>query len=285
MRNYEIRTPKGQDIHRFINPFEAICHLWSFRYLIVQLAWREVIQRYKGSFIGLGWSVIQPLLMLCVYTFVFSVIFRSKWGGAAEQSRAAFSMTLFMGLITFNIFAELVNSAPGLILANQSYVKKVVFPLEILPVVRLVSVLINACFSLFVLVIGVVFVYRTFYWTSILLPLVWAPWLFFTLGCSYLLAAIGVFIRDIEASIGVLTTILFFLTPIFYPTSAVPEKFRFITDVNPIAVFVENSRRVMIWGEFPNWAPFWGGTLLSLFVFISGFWIFLKLKKAFADVL
>jgi lipopolysaccharide transport system permease protein len=243
------------------------------------------VGRYKGSFIGLGWSFIQPLIMLCVYTFVFSVIFKARWGVEAGEGKAAFALALFMGLITFSIFSEVANSAPSLVLGNANYVKKVVFPLEILPLVRLFSALINAVFSLGVLFVGILIFNHFIHWTALLLPLIWLPMVMFTLGCGYFLASLGVFVRDIGTVIGVLTTMLFFLTPIFYPISAVPEQFRIFCRINPIAIFVENARRVVLWGLSPDWPWFFFGMALSGAVLIAGFIWFMKSKKAFADVI
>lgn len=278
-------TPAGQSVAGFFNPVQVILHLWGYRDLIRQLTWREVMGRYKGSFIGLGWSFIQPLMMLCVYTFVFSVIFNARWGMAPDEGKAAFALALFMGLITFGVFSEVVNAAPGLVLANANYVKKVVFPLEILTIVSFLSALINAAFSLSVLAVGFLLVHQTFHWTALMLPLVWLPMMLFTLGCGYFLASLGVFIRDLGASISILTTMLFFLTPIFYPIHAVPEQFRFICQMNPIAIFVEDSRRVVLWGMLPDWPWFFGGLAASLMVLVLGFIWFMKSKKAFADVM
>jgi lipopolysaccharide transport system permease protein len=243
------------------------------------------VGRYKGSFIGLGWSFIQPLAMLCVYTFVFSVIFKVRWGIEAGEGKATFALALFIGLITFSVFSEMVNSAPSLILGNANYVKKVVFPLEILPLVRLFSTLINAVFSLGVLMAGILFINHFVPWTALLLPLVWLPMMMFTLGCGFFLASLGVFVRDIGTVIGVLTTMLFFLTPIFYPISAVPEQFRIFCRINPIAIFVEDARRVVLWGLSPDWPWFFFGMALSVAVLIFGFVWFMKSKKAFADVI
>jgi len=272
-------------VKRFLNPIRIALHLWQYRYLIYQFTWREVTGRYKGSFIGLGWSFIQPLVMLCVYTFVFSVIFKAKWGAGPDEGRAAFALTLFMGMITFGIFAEAANSAPLLVLSNVNYVKKVVFPLEILPFANLLSSLINALFSLVVLLVGILIVYHRIHWTVILLPLVWLPLIFFTLGCGYFLASLGVFIRDVSTTVSILTTILFFLTPIFYPVTAIPQRFRFFFQINPLAVFVEDSRRVVLWGIPPDWSWFFCGLIFSVLVFVFGFAWFMKSKKAFADVI
>jgi len=278
-------SPQGESIRGFFNPVRIGTHLWKYRDLIRQLTWREVVGRYKGSFIGMGWSFIQPLVMLCVYTFVFSVIFRARWGVAADEGKAAFALTLFMGLITFNVFSEVANSAPTLVLGNVNYVKKVVFPLEILPLVRLLSALINALFSLGVLLLGILVVNHSIHWTALLLPLIWLPMIIFTLGCGYFLASLGVFVRDMGTAIGVLTTMLFFLTPIFYPISAVPEQLRIVFRINPLAIFVEDARRVVLWGLFPDWPWFFLGLVLSVAVLIFGFLWFIKSKKAFADVI
>jgi lipopolysaccharide transport system permease protein len=278
-------SPRGASVRGFFNPVRIAVHLWKYRDLIRQLTWREVVGRYKGSYIGLGWSFIQPLIMLGVYTFVFSVIFKARWGVESDEGKAAFALALFMGLITFSIFSEVANSAPSLVLSNANYVKKVVFPLEILPFVRLFSALINAVFSLGVLFVGILIFNHFIHWTALLLPLIWLPMMMFTLGCGYFLASLGVFVRDMGTVIGVLTTIIFFLTPIFYPISAVPEQFRIFCRINPIAIFVEDARRVVLWGLFPDWPWFFFGMALSVAVLIFGFVWFMKSKKAFADVI
>ncbi len=284
-QSIKIISPEGESVSGFFNPVRIVAHLWKYRDLIRQLTWREVVGRYKGSFIGLGWSFIQPLIMLCVYTFVFSTIFKVRWGVESGEGKAAFALALFMGLITFSVFSEVANSAPSLVLGNANYVKKVVFPLEILPLVRLCSTLINAVFSLGVLFAGILIINHFIHWTALLLPLIWLPMMMFTLGCGFFLASLGVFVRDIGTVIGVLTTMLFFLTPIFYPISAVPEQFRIFCRINPIAIFVEDARRVVLWGLSPDWPWFFFGMALSVAVLIFGFVWFMKSKKAFADVI
>ena len=204
---------------------------------------------------------------------------------APDEGKAAFALALFMGLITFGIFSEVISAAPSLVLSNANYVKKVVFPLEILIIVSFLNALINAAFSLSVLAVGFLLVQHLPHWTALMLPLVWLPMMLFTLGCAYFLASLGVFIRDLSASISILTTMLFFLTPIFYPIHAVPEQFRFICQMNPIAIFVEDSRRVVLWGMLPDWPWFFAGLAASFAVLISGFIWFMKSKKAFADVM
>ena len=223
--------------------------------------------------------------MLGIYTFVFSVIFRARWGVELEEGRAAFALTLFIGLITFNLFAEVVNSAPILILSNVNYVKKVVFPLEIIVFVRFLSVTINALFSLSILLVGILFVYGYIHWTVLLLPVAWLPIMMFSLGWGYFLASLGVFVRDLGLTVTIFTTMLFFLSPIFYPVTAVPEHLRIFFRLNPIAIFVEDARRVVVWGLMPDWPFFLSGLALSVLIFILGYIWFMKSKKAFADVI
>jgi lipopolysaccharide transport system permease protein len=269
----------------YFNPFRIVRHLWQYRELIRQLAYREVLGRYKGSFLGLAWSVLHPLLMLVVYTFVFSVIFKARWGVDPEEGRAVFAFTLFIGLITFGLFAELVNAAPTLILYNASFVKKVVFPLEVLVVVRFLSITAHSLFSLAILLLGLLFAYGTIPWTALALPVAWLPIMLFSLGCAYFLASLGVFIRDVGSTVSIVTTVLFFLTPIFYPLRLVPEQFQIVCRVNPLALYVEDARRVLLWGMLPEWPWFLLGLMFSTGVCILGFAWFMKSKKTFADVI
>lgn len=278
-------SPSGERIGRYLNPLTIFPHLGRHAPLIWRMARREVLARYRGSFIGLGWSLIQPLMMLCVYTFVFSVVFQSRWGTGGDQSQSAFALTLFISIITYNIFSELINMAPGIILNNVSYVKRVVFPLEILPVVTLVSVLINTLFSLLAWLCGMMVLGNGIPWTALLIPVVWLPLVLFSLGCAYFLSSLGVFIRDIGATVSIITTVFLFMSPIFYPLSSIPEQFHFLCRFNPFALFVEDARRVALWGRLPDWTAYGVGLAVSLIVFTLGYAWFVKSKRAFADVM
>lgn len=278
-------TPAGTPVVPFLNPVRVFLHLWRYRDIIRPMTRREIAGRYRGSWLGVGWSFLQPLLMLGVYTFVFSVVFEIRWGMSGEESRSAFAIALFMGLISFSIFAETVNAAPSAVLSNPNLVKRVVFPLEILPLVRLLGSFVQAFFSLAVLVLAMIAVFGTVPWTIVLLPLVWLPLGLFTLGIAYFLAAIGVFIRDTAALTSIFTTMLLFLSPIFYPLKAVPERFHFLYRLNPIAVFVEEARKVALWEALPDWGWLVASAVFSLAVLIFGFLWFMKSKNAFADVL
>lgn len=269
----------------FFNPLNIFRHLWQYHGLIRQLTRREVLYRYKGSYLGLTWAFLQPLLMLAVYTFVFSIIFESKWGITHEDGKLTFAMALFCGILTFNIIGDVANAAPGLIIAHANFVKKVIFPLEILPVVKLMGALIHACFGLVILLAGMVIGQQPVSWTMLLLPLTWIPVIILSMGCAFFLSSLGVFIRDIGTTVGVFVSVFFFMSPIFYPLQAVPEELQLFIRINPIAIYVEDARRVMLWGEYPDWPWFLGGLGFSILVFISGFVFFMRSKKAFVDVI
>lgn len=266
------------------NPVKITTNLWRHRELIKQFTKREVIGRYRGSYLGILWSFINPLLMLVVYTFVFSVVFKARWS-LESSSKTEFALILFCGITAFNMFAEIVTRAPGLILSNANYVKKVVFPLEILPVVVLGSALIHAGISLSILTIGLVVLQGAFYWTITFLPLVLLPLMLLSLGLGWFFASLGVFLRDVGHIIGVAVQVLMFLSPIFYPVSAIPVEVQFFYHINPLTYVVEDMRRIMIWGQLPNWGWLILGTILSGLVAILGHAWFQKTRGGFADVL
>lgn len=266
------------------NAVELVSSLWRNRALIKASAKREVLGRYKGSVIGIFWSFFNPLFMLAVYTFVFSAVFKSRWSGGSD-SKTEFALVLFAGLIVFNLFAECINRAPSLILSNVNYVKKVVFPLEILACISLLSALFHWFISLSVWFIAYIIFFGTPHATALYLPLVMLPLAMFILGLSWGLASLGVFLRDVSQFIGLLTTVLMFLSPIFYPATALPENYRHFLYFNPLTPVIEMSRDILFWGKAPDLV------LLSIAYFIAaltawlGFAWFQKTRKGFADVL
>ena len=265
------------------SPRALFASFWGNRELIVQLTRREVLSRYRGSILGLAWSFFNPLLMLVVYTFVFSVIFKARWG-PNEESTADFAIVLFVGLIIHGLFAECVNRAPGLILANVNYVKKVVFPLEILPWVAAGSALFHAAVSIAVLLAAQFVFYHALAWTVVFLPIVLVPLLFSTMGLAWFLSSIGVYVRDIGQTIGIFTTVLLFLSPVFYPVEALPENYRILLLLNPLTPVIGDARRVLIWGEVPDWAGSMLYLAASFAVAWLGFWWFQRTRRGFADV-
>jgi lipopolysaccharide transport system permease protein len=265
-------------------PREMVSSLWRNRSLIHASAKREVLGRYRGSALGLLWSFFNPLFMLAVYTFVFSVIFQARWGGGSG-SKIEFALILFAGLIMFNLFAECINRAPGLILGNVNYVKKVVFPLEILPFVGLLSALYHALISLLVWLVAYVVFFGVPHATVLYLPLVVVPFALFIMGLSWALASLGVFLRDVSQFIGVVTMSMMFLSPIFYPASALPEAYRHILFINPLTPVIELARDILYWGKAPNFAMLSIHYVATLAIAWLGFAWFQKTRKGFADVL
>jgi lipopolysaccharide transport system permease protein len=264
---------------------DDIKSLFLHRSLIVQFIKREVKSRYQGSYLGIVWSFITPLMMLIIYTFVFSVVFKARWGTSSGDSKVEFALLLFSGLIVFNIFSEVVSRAPMLITSNVNYVKKVVFPLEILPIVILGSSLFHLGINIVILIIAILIFIGKIYWTVTLLPLVLLPICLFTLGLGWFLASLGVYIRDIGQVMSVIISALMFLSPIFYPISAIPKELQFLYYLNPISYVVEDMRRVMVWGQLPHWNWLVLGTLLGLIIAVLGLVWFKKTRGGFADVL
>lgn len=258
--------------------------LWSHRDLIMQMTRREVVGRYRGSVMGLAWSFFNPILMLVVYTFVFSVVFKAKWG-MGDENKYSFAIALFVGMIVHGLFAEMVNRAPGLILSNVNYVKKVIFPLEILPVIGMGAALFHTLISLVVLLAAILLINGSLAWTALFFPLIILPLLIATLGVAWFLASLGVFVRDVGQTVGIFTTVLMFISPVFYPISALPEKFQFWMMLNPLTFVIEQSRAVMIFGRLPDWTGLGIYTAASLAVAWAGYWWFQKTRKGFADVL
>tara|TARA_B110000259_G_C13984723_1_gene389983 strand:- start:355 stop:1206 length:852 start_codon:yes stop_codon:yes gene_type:complete len=259
--------------------------LWRNRQLIVQMTRREVVGRYKGSAMGLVWSFFNPVFMLVVYTFVFSVVFKARWGVGGEDSKSLFAVVLFAGMIVHGLLAEVLNRAPSLILSNVNYVKKVVFPIEILPIISMGAALFHSMISLCVLLIAFVIFNGYLHWTTVFIPLVLLPFVILTLGLAWMLAAIGVFLRDVGQLIGVVTTVMLFLAPVFYPVTAVPERLRPFIMANPLTFIIEQAREVLIWGHLPNWIGLGIYTAAATVVAWAGYALFQKTRKGFADVL
>lgn len=279
------RRPQANGMKHYpANPGEVPASFWRHRELILQLAKRDVIGRYRGSALGILWSFAQPLLMLAIYTLVFGVIFKARWSGGGEL-KAEFALVLFSGLLVFNIFAECVNRAPRLILDNANYAKKVVFPLEVLPWVPMASSLFHAGVNFAVWLTFYLFVLGVPPPTILLLPIVIIEMVLLTIGLSWFLASLGVYVRDIAPLIGIVVSALMFLSPIFYPVSAIPEDYRFLFYSNPLTFVVEQTRDFLIWGRTPAlWPTLWYLALCGGIAWLGFAW-FQKTRRGFADVL
>lgn len=265
-------------------PKEMLVSLWRHRELIKASAKREVLGRYRGSAMGLMWSFFNPVLMLAVYTFVFSEVFNSRWS-AGGDSKTEFALVLFAGLLIFNLFAECINRAPSLIFSNVNYVKKVVFPLEILPFVGLLSSLFHSAISLGVWLLAYLVFFGIPQPTVLYLPLIMLPLMLFIMGLSWVLASLGVYLRDVGQFIGVVTTALIFLSPVFYPATALPEKYRYLMYLNPLTPAIEQARAVLFFGTPPDFIMLSVYFAAAFSIAWFGFAWFQKTRKGFADVL
>jgi lipopolysaccharide transport system permease protein len=266
---------------RALRPFSVA---WCHRQLLLEMTRREIVRRYRGSVLGAVWLLLAPLLMLGVYAFVFGVVFQVRWGGVGD-SKAMFAAVLFCGVSVFAVFADVLNRSPVLIVENTNYVKKVVFPLEILSYVAVLAASLHFLFSLAVLLVFTT-VSIGFPSASVLaLPLVLIPFLLVLVGLSWVVAAFGVFLRDVAQVTGFVTTALMFLSPVFYPITAVPEDYRHLLWLNPMSHVVEMLRAVVLFGQWPDWhqlVSWWAVAMGTMFL---GHAIFRRLRGGFADVL
>lgn len=267
-----------------VSPLAILRSVWKHSRLIFTLAKREVEGKYRGSIFGLLWTFINPLLMLAVYTFVFSVVFNARWSTGSD-SKTEFALALFAGLTVFSLFSECINRAPTLITSNVNYVKKVIFPIEVLPVVAMMSALFHYAVSLLVWLIFYLIFFGIPSGNILLLPVVIFPFCILTLGLCWFLSSLGVYLRDISQIVGVLTTVLMFLSPIFYPITALPESFQPIMELSPLTTAVVQVRDIMLFGKGVDWTALAKQLLISILVASLGFAWFQKTRKGFADVL
>lgn len=266
------------------SPVEMFSCLWRNRELIYVSAKREVYGRYRGSTFGMLWSLFNPLLMLVVYTFIFSVVFNARWRIDSE-SKTEFALVLFAGLIVFNLFSECINRAPSIIISNANYVKKVVYPLEILPFIVLLSALYHTFISLVVWMVAYMLLHGVPHITILYLPVIFAPFCLFIMGLSWVLSSLGVYLRDVSQVIGILTTVLMFMSPIFFPASALPESYRHLIYLNPLTPVIEQTRDVLFWGHPPDFYVVGIYGVVTLGISWLGFVWFQKTRMGFADVM
>ena len=280
--------PQAQSKLSKSHPHRGLSFIGSLlrhRELWWRLSEREVIGRYRGSILGWGWSLLTPLMMLAVYTFVFSTVFKARWGDLEQAGPLGFAINLFAGLITFNLFAECATQAPTLILKNVNYVTKVIFPLETLGAVSVSTGLFHALTSTIVLVVFELIAVHRVPLTILLLPMVWLPLLLGCLAMSWLLSALGVFLRDLGQLMGVVVSMLMFMSAVFYPLSALPPTLQTLMGLNPLVVVIQQTRRVLVQGVPPSASYVVLGFLLMLGLCEISYRFFCKARRGFADVL
>lgn len=257
----------------------------SNRRLISQIVKQQIVGKYRGSYIGILWTLLNPIFMLVVYTFVFSIVLKVRWSGDVSESKLQFAFILFTGMLIHGLFAEVINKSPSLILLNTNYVKKVIFPLEVLALTNFLEGLFNFSVGILVLLVAMLVFHDQITWTMIFLPIILIPYFMLLLGLIWFIASLGVFVRDIAQGINVLTTVLLFLSPIFYSKNALPTEFQWLMNINPLTFIIEQSREVLIWGKLPNWQGLGVYSILSGLTMWIGYCWFQKTRKGFADVI
>ncbi len=279
-------TSRGR--RRPAGPWEMIAGFVRHRQLIGQLTRREVLGRYRGSYLGLLWPFLNPIFLLIIYTVVFKYIFRAKFSNRMGESETDFALLLFSGLIVFNVFAECIARSPSLILANTNYVNRVVFPLEVLPVTIVLSSLFHLLVSFGPLLLITYLIKGHLTWTVVEWPLLLLPLLAYGLGTAWLLSAVGVFLRDLNEVVLAATTILMYASAVFYSFNTVAKRapqFEPIIRMNPLAHLIEQSRRVSVVGMPLNFADYGWQVLGGVVCMCVGYAVFMHVKHAFADVL
>lgn len=251
--------------------------------LILSLARRELVARYKGSLLGIVWAVVTPVVTIAIFTFIFAGIFGARFG--SQGTPWDYAIYLFCGLLPWTMFQETVQQSATTIVTHSNLVKRVVFPLETLPVAQALSSLCTQLFGTIALILASLIVHRHLHATILWLPALIIPQLLAALGAAWLVASLGVFLRDITQGIGLLLMAWMFLTPIIYPESIVPERYRQFIEANPFTALVRSYRRIFLEGVAPDWPSLGYFTVFALILFVFGYWWFARTRKNFADVI
>ncbi|MGA0588039.1 ABC transporter permease [Dyella sp. KRB-257] len=267
-----------------LSPMSAIDSFRKHRKLIYQLAKREVIGRYRGSIAGLAWSFFNPLLMLAVYTFVFSYVMKARWGTSVGGDRSEFAVILFVGIMVHGFLTECISRGPMLILSNASYVKKVIFPLEILNWSAVASSFFHMVITLLVLLCVQYLFMGHIPLTVFYFPLVIFPIVILAYGFTAFFAALGVYYRDLSQVTGIIATVMLFMSPALYPISSLPLKLQKIIYLNPLTFMIEQSRNVLLWGLPPDWIGLLEYFIGSIIFAYLGYLWFQLTRRGFADV-
>ncbi|HXQ70074.1 MAG TPA: ABC transporter permease [Pyrinomonadaceae bacterium] len=271
----------AQTAHRKV--WQPLWELPARADLIFSFAKRDLLGRYKGSALGIAWAVLTPVVMIAIFTFIFAGIFGARFG--INDSHWDYALYLFCGLLPWSMFQETVQQSSNTIVANANLVKRVVFPLETLPAAQAFAAVGNQLFATIALLIATIAIRQSLQLTALWLPVLLIPQLLFALGAAWLIASLGVFLRDIAQGITLLLMAWMYLTPIIYPESIVPERFRWFIGINPFTALIRSYRRIFLDGLAPDWSGLLYFTLIALVVFVFGYWWFARTRKNFADVI
>lgn len=265
-------------------PLGVLRSAYTHRSLLHELVWRDFIGRYRGSLLGILWSFLNPALMLTVYTLVFSVAFKSRWPSYGED-QFGFALILFSGMIIHGFLAECLNRAPTLMLQNVNFVKKVIFPLDLLALVAVISALLHFAINFAVLIAFCLVLGFKVHLGAVWAPLVLLPLILMVLGLTWFFAALGVYLKDLGQFVGFLVTVSLFLSPVFYDASVLPSSYQAYLNWNPITLPVMEIRDVMLFGKPMDWMPWSISLVLGVLIFYAGYAWFQRVRRGFADVL
>ncbi len=267
-----------------VQPWKILLRFMASGSLIKQFTKREIENRYKGTFLGLCWAFFSPLLMLAVYAVVFGFIFHGSYGHEGE-TKMQFVLGLFSGLLIWEMISTSLAMAPMLIVQNANLVTKVVFPLEILPVIALASNVVHAAIGFIPLLVIMYLFQKVLFLSTGALVLILIPIMLYTVGLVWMISGLGVFLRDIRAIMPSFITVLMFASAIFFPITAIPVAWRWVVMLNPAAVLVSMARSALVFGEWPDWKMYGFQLIISFVIAVAGYAFFMKVKPAFADVL
>jgi lipopolysaccharide transport system permease protein len=262
--------------------WQPLWQLPSRAELVFSFAKRELVGRYKGSALGIAWAVLTPVVMIAIFTFIFAGIFGARFG--TNNSHWDYALYLFCGLLPWSMFQESLQQSANTIVAHANLVKRVVFPLEALPAAQVFAALGNQLFGTVALLIATIVVRQRLDLTALWLPVLLIPQLLFALGAAWLIASLGVFLRDITQGITLLLMAWMYLTPIIYPETIVPERLRPVINLNPFTPLVRSYRNIFLDGGAPDWPGLAYFSLVAIVIFLFGYWWFARTRKSFADV-
>ena len=266
------------------NLLELLSSTRTNHFVLSQLTKTEILTRYRGSVLGLAWSVLNPLFMLVVYSLVFDFLLKVRWAVKTPEE-TPYALALFAGILVHAFFSDCLVQSTTAISKNANFVKKIVFPLEVLPIVTVTSAVFNLFLSIVIFLIAIVFFGNTLHFSLLLIPIVLLPFIIFVLGMSYMLAAVGVYIKDVSQVAGMLSMMFLFLSPVLYPLSILPAKIQAIAMLNPLSFIIEQLRAVALNGNMLDWQGYLIYLMVSLLFLSLGYAIFQRTRKGFADVI
>jgi lipopolysaccharide transport system permease protein len=276
---YVRRDAESAPLMAYLSPLAIVRTLVAHRRLLAQLSKTSLSSNHRGSLLGRAWVVLDPLIMLAVYGFVFGMIFASRGG------RSDFVLGLYGGMLAYQIFSAAAVASASVVPASRNYVKQLVFPVEILPASTVGGVIIPSLIGFALLLIALLIVKQAIPWTAVLLPIIVLPVVLIALGSAWLFGALGVYVPDVRRIVALVAQVGFFITPIIWPIEQFPKDWAWVVHLNPLTAVVEGVRAVTLKGIQPDWSALGWSALFGLVLCQVGYAFFMKTKRGFADVL